>query len=56
MTVETSPPEPAFRQEQRYIAIVMPSLNEREMATNCLDKALNHCNGGGGYDLRRAGI
>jgi Glycosyl transferase family 2 len=39
MIVETSPPGSASIEEQRFISIVMPCLNERETVTTCVNKA-----------------
>jgi Glycosyl transferase family 2 len=39
MIVETSPHGSASTEEQRFISIVMPCLNERETVTTCVNKA-----------------
>jgi glycosyltransferase involved in cell wall biosynthesis len=39
MTIETSSPAPASTEEQHFISIVMPCLNERETVTTCVNKA-----------------
>jgi hypothetical protein len=39
MIVETSPAGSASTEEQRFISIVMPCLNERETVTTCVNKA-----------------